>query len=162
MGYDIQKNDNRENVPDLAPSMYTGNQNDGTGKRYKYHQTKRNTLLDFYANYDKELKDHHINVMGGYGWQRFWYKNNSVTTDTEGKELATPQHAEAELYLLSFYGRVNYSWKQRYMLTATLRADASSRFSPDNRWGYFPSVAAAWRVNEEAFLSDHGGKIQWL
>ena len=64
MGYDIQKNDNRENVPDLAPSMYTGNQNDGTGKRYKYHQTKRNTLLDFYANYDKELKDHHINVMG--------------------------------------------------------------------------------------------------
>lgn len=154
MGYDIQKNDNRENVPDLAPSMYTGNQNDGTGKRYKYHQTKRNTLLDFYANYDKELKDHHINVMGGYGWQRFWYKNNSVTTDTEGKELATPQHAEAELYLLSFYGRVNYSWKQRYMLTATLRADASSRFSPDNRWGYFPSVAAAWRVNEEAFLSN--------
>ena len=77
-------------------------------------------MLDFYANYDKELKDHHINVMGGYGWQRFWYKNNSVTTDTEGKELATPQHAEAELYLLSFYGRVNYSWKQRYMLTATL------------------------------------------
>ena len=67
---------------------------------------------------------------GGYGWQRFWYKNNSVTTDTEGKELATPQHAEAELYLLSFYGRVNYSWKQRYMLTATLRADASSRFLP--------------------------------
>ena len=153
MGYDIQKNDNRENVPDLAPSMYTGNQNDGTGKRYKYHQTKRNTLLDFYANYDKELKDHHINVMGGYGWQRFWYKNNSVTTDTEGKELATPQHAEAELYLLSFYGRVNYSWKQRYMLTATLRADASSRFSPDNRWGYFPSASVAWSFNREDFMA---------
>ena len=76
-------------------------------------------LLDFYANYDKELKDHHINVMGGYGWQRFWYKNNSVTTDTEGKELATPQHAEAELYLLSFYGR-------KLLLETTLYVDGYS------------------------------------
>lgn len=154
MGYDILKEDNHDNVPELAPGMYTGNQNDGTGKRYQYDQDKSNTLLDFYANYAKELKDHTVNVMAGYGWQRFWYKNNKVTTDPEGKELATPQHEEAELYLLSFYGRANYSYKQRYMLTATLRADASSRFSPDNRWGYFPSVAAAWRINDEAFLAD--------
>lgn len=154
LGYDFQANDNHDNMPALAPSMFTGNQQDGTGRRYTYHQDKRNTLLDFYANYNKDFNEHNLNAMAGYGWQHFWYKNRSTTTDTEGKELASPTHSEAELYLLSFYGRVNYSWKQRYMLTATLRADASSRFSPDTRWGYFPSVAAAWRVNDEAFLCD--------
>ncbi len=154
MGYDIIRDNNHDNVPRLAPAMYESNQKDGTGKLYTYTQDKLNTLLDFYANYNKEIKDHHINAMAGYGWQRFWYKNEGVTTDTEGKELSTPEHSEAELYLLSFYGRLNYTWKQRYMLTATLRADASSRFSPDTRWGYFPSVAVAWRVNDEAFLRD--------
>ena len=59
-------------------------------------------------------------VMGGYGWQRFWYKNNSVTTDTEGKELATPQHAEAELYLLSFL------WTCKLLLETTLHVDGYS------------------------------------
>ena len=135
--------------------MYTGNEQDGTGKRYTYHNDKRNTLLDFYANYAKDFNDHNLNAMAGYGWQRFWYKNHDTTTDTKGEDLTSPKHEEAELYLLSFYGRLNYSWKQRYMLTATLRADASSRFSPETRWGYFPSVAAAWRVNDEAFLADN-------
>ena len=154
LGYDILKEDKSSTTPKYAPSMYTGNQNDGTGKIYSYTQDKSNTLLDFYANYNKDIKDHHVDAMAGYGWQRFWYKNNATTTDTDNKELTSPQHSEAELYLLSFYGRANYSFAQRYMLTATLRADASSRFSPDTRWGYFPSVAAAWRVNDEAFMKN--------
>lgn len=155
MGYDFLTEDHQDNVPDLAPGMYTGNEQDGTGQRYTYHQDKRNTLLDFYGNYAKEFGGYAVNAMAGYGWQRFWYKNHSALTDTKGKALSSPKHGEAELYLLSFYGRLNYSWKQRYMLTATLRADASSRFSPDTRWGYFPSVAAAWRINDEAFLADN-------
>ena len=155
MGYDFLTEDKHDNMPDLAPAMYTGNEQDGTGKRYTYHNDKRNTLLDFYANYAKDFNDHNLNAMAGYGWQRFWYKNHDTTTDTKGEDLTSPKHEEAELYLLSFYGRLNYSWKQRYMLTATLRADASSRFSPETRWGYFPSVAAAWRVNDEAFLADN-------
>lgn len=155
MGYDFLTEDKHDNMPDLAPAMYTGNEQDGTGKRYTYHNDKRNTLLDFYANYAKDFNDHNLNAMAGYGWQRFWYKNHDTTTDTKGEDLTSPKHEEAELYLFSFYGRLNYSWKQRYMLTATLRADASSRFSPETRWGYFPSVAAAWRVNDEAFLADN-------
>ena len=139
MGYDFLTEDKHDNMPDLAPAMYTGNEQDGTGKRYTYHNDKRNTLLDFYANYAKDFNDHNLNAMAGYGWQRFWYKNHDTTTDTKGEDLTSPKHEEAELYLLSFYGRLNYSWKQRYMLTATLRADASSRFSPETRWGYFPS-----------------------
>lgn len=154
LGYDIQRKTTDEMIPQFAPAMYTSNQKDGTGKVYAYVQDKKNTLLDIYANYDKEIKKHHINAMAGYGWQRFWYKNHDSTSDTFGKELSSPTHGEGELYLLSFYGRLNYSFAQRYMLTATLRSDASSRFSKDTRWGYFPSVAAAWRVNEEAFLKN--------
>jgi iron complex outermembrane receptor protein len=56
--------------------------------------------------------------------------------------------------LISFYGRLNYNFKQKYLLTATLRRDGSSRFGPDNRWGMFPSVALAWRINQESFLKD--------
>ena len=55
---------------------------------------------------------------------------------------------------MSFFGRVNYTFKDRYLLTATLRADATSRFSKDNRWGYFPAVALGWRISEEAFMEN--------
>ena len=56
--------------------------------------------------------------------------------------------------LVSYFGRLNYTLLNRYMLTATFRADGSSRFSEDNRWGYFPSVALAWKINEEAFMKN--------
>lgn len=154
VGYDVLKDDYREQVPRYAPMMYTSNQKDGTGLDYSYFQQKSNYLLDLYANYSKKFGQHNLDVMGGYGWQRFWYKNNSATNDTDGNELISPAHGEGELYLLSFYGRANYSYAQKYFLTATLRTDASSRFSPNNRWGYFPSVAAAWRLKEEGFLKE--------
>lgn len=83
MGYDFLTEDKHDNMPDLAPAMYTGNEQDGTGKRYTYHNDKRNTLLDFYANYAKDFNDHNLNAMAGYGWQRFWYKNHDTTTDTK-------------------------------------------------------------------------------
>ena len=102
MGYDFLTEDKHDNMPDLAPAMYTGNEQDGTGKRYTYHNDKRNTLLDFYANYAKDFNDHNLNAMAGYGWQRFWYKNHDTTTDTKGEDLTSPKHEEAELYLLSF------------------------------------------------------------
>jgi iron complex outermembrane receptor protein len=59
-----------------------------------------------------------------------------------------------ELFLISFFGRLNYSFKDRYLLTATVRQDGSSRFSEDNRWGLFPAIGLAWKINEEGFLSD--------
>lgn len=155
MGYDISRNDYDETTPEYAPAMYVGNQKDGTGRMYTSRNDKKSTLFDFYANYNKDFAlKHNINAMAGYGWQRFWYKNSDETNDTKGNQLSSPAHGEGELYLLSFFGRLNYSYNQKYMLTATLRADASSRFSKDNRWGYFPSVAAAWRINNEDFLKD--------
>ncbi len=150
VGYDIRREDNDESVPQYAPSMYTSNQNDGTGKVYNKISDNSNYLLTLYANYNKEFNEKHtLNVMGGYDWQRFWYKTNDKTNDTYGEQLKTPSHSEGELYLLSFYGRLNYTFAQKLLVTATLRADASSRFAKNNRWGYFPSVALAYRLNEE-------------
>lgn len=68
-------------------------------------------------------------------------------------------HWKSHLQLLSFFGRVNYTFKERYLLTATVRGDATSRFSKDNRWGVFPAVALGWRLNDEAFMQGAAG---WL
>lgn len=153
LGYDVLESKYNQFVPQYAGMMYTGNMKDGTGLDYRSTQKKRNYLLDFYLNYDKLFNDvHQFGIMAGYGWQHFWKKLDSTTNDPEGNELFSPYHMETENYLVSFYGRANYSFDNRYLLTATLRADASSRFSEDNRWGLFPSVALAWRAIEEDFL----------
>ena len=69
--------------------------------------------------------------------------------------MFSPKHSESEYYLLSMYGRLNYGFASKYMVTATLRADASSRFAKGNRWGYFPSVALGWKLSEEKFLKNN-------
>ncbi len=155
LGYDVLNSNYDRYVPEFAGMMYTGNQKDGTGLDEAGRQQKRNYLLDFYANYKHTWADRHdFSAMAGYGWQHFWKKYNRTQNDPEGNELNTPKHYESEYYLVSFYGRVNYGFDSRFLLTATLRSDASSRFSKKNRWGLFPSVALAWRLINEPFLRD--------
>ena len=155
LGYDVLSSNYDRNVPQFAGMMYTGNQKDGTGLMEHGRQSKRNYLLDLYANYKHTWADKHdFQAMAGYGWQHFWKRYNSSQKDPEGKELNTPKHYESEYYLLSFYGRINYGFDSRYLLTATLRSDASSRFAKKNRWGLFPSVALAWRIINEPFLRE--------
>lgn len=156
LGYDVLKSKYNKNVPDLAGMMYTSNMKDGTGLAYNSKQDKRNTLLDLYANYQHTFgKVHDFSAMVGYGWQHFWKKYNDTSLSPEGKELFSPKHSESEYYLLSLYGRLNYTLANRYMVTATLRSDGSSRFAKGNRYGYFPSVALGWKISEEKFLKDN-------
>ena len=155
LGYDVLNSNYDRFVPEFAGMMYTGNQKDGTGLDEAGRQQKRNYLLDFYANYKHTWGDKHdFSAMAGYGWQHFWKKYDLSQNDPEGNQLNTPKHYESEYYLVSFYGRVNYSFDSRFLLTATLRSDASSRFSKKNRWGLFPSVALAWRLINEPWLRD--------
>ena len=118
-----------------------------------------------YAQYTKDFgKNHHFDVMGGYEWQHFhketdyyYYGTYPDTNKEHPGEIKDPSENtlyKTENYLVSFFGRLNYSLMDRYLLTVTLRNDGSSRFHKDNRWGLFPSVAAAWKINEEAFLKD--------
>lgn len=130
----------------------------GIGRKTEWNNKRQNSVLDFYLNYTKEIEsiDSKIDVMGGYSWQHFYSKDynkeisNHDTNPVVKKETTYP----TESYLVSFYGRLNYTFKDRYLLTLTLRDDASSRFSPSTRWGLFPSAAFAWQINKESFLAD--------
>lgn len=128
-------------------------------------QDTYNLSLNMYAQYTKDFgKNHHFDVMGGYEWQHFhketdyyYYGTYPDTNKEHPGEIKDPSENtlyKTENYLVSFFGRLNYSLMDRYLLTVTLRNDGSSRFHKDNRWGLFPSVAAAWKINEEAFLKD--------
>jgi TonB-dependent starch-binding outer membrane protein SusC len=119
-----------------------------------YDQQKKNDLLDFYLNYAKEFGSSKLDVMAGYSWQHFWRKGTYWQTNEAQNKLLTNTHYNTENYLVSFFGRVNYSLLNKYLMTFTLRDDGSSRFSPANRWGLFPSAALAWKIKEESFLQD--------
>ena len=156
MGYDVLESKYSKDVPQFAGMMYTENKKDGTGLDFNSKQYKTNTLLDIYANYHHTFAEKHdFSAMAGYGWQHFWKKYNETTLSPEGTELFSPKHAKSEYYLLSLYGRLNYTYDNKYMVTATLRSDASSRFAKGNRYGYFPSVALGWKISEEKFLKDN-------
>ena len=135
---------------------------------YGYHKIdkehKYNLNYTAYLQYYKDFsKTQHFDIMGGYEWrhEKYWGDFNDygiypATASTNAGEKYNEQYKEwkSEHYLVSFYGRMNYIAFDRYMLTATLRADGSSRFGKGNKWGYFPSVAFGWKINEEAFLKN--------
>lgn len=153
LGYDIRRKKEEETIPDLAPSMYVSNRNDGRGKFHSEDYRNSNYILSVFGNYIKDITPkHNINAMAGYEWQRFWYSNNPKDVVKDVIDTSMPD--EDVLYLISFFGRFNYSFDQKLLLTATYRADGSSRFSPDNRWGYFPSLALAYRLTEEKFIKN--------
>ncbi|NLR90381.1 SusC/RagA family TonB-linked outer membrane protein [Flammeovirga agarivorans] len=116
-----------------------------------YTQTKRNELLDVYAQYNKEIGKHKFDVMGGYSWQHFYEDGTSVESNAYGYKTKDQTWA-TEYYLVSFFGRANYTFNEKYMATVTVRQDGTSRFSPNNRWGTFPSLALAWKIKEEPWM----------
>lgn len=141
--------------PQAAPAFFTTDQK---GYLSTQSQTNTNKLLSAYLNYNKEIESikSTIDVTLGYDYQDWISTVKNVRTMTPDKVDTTyvgigdyQRHV-----LLSFYGRVNYSYDGRYMITATLRTDGTSRFAPENRWGIFPSVAAAWNIKNESFLKD--------
>jgi TonB-linked SusC/RagA family outer membrane protein len=129
----------------------------GLGRDTKYDQNKSNQLLDFYFDYTGEFGSSRINAVAGYSWQHFYRDGKTLTASTDGVTKYEDSDYKTENYLISFFGRVNYVLLDRYMLTATLRDDGSSRFAPENRWGLFPSMAFAWNISKEDFLA--GNKV---
>ena len=124
-----------------------------------------------YAQYTKDFnKANHFDIMAGYEyshmkywgneWSRSMYPSTNEGKNDKGEALAGTVKSydtkkwKGQTYLVSWYGRANYSLLDRYLLTFTARYDGSSRFSDGNRWGFFPSAAFAWRVKEESFLKN--------
>jgi len=128
------------------------------GLNRHYEQQKENSLLEFYLNYTKKINiNHKFDIMGGYSWQRFYINDLNQSENADGSiVLQEPLSTPRENFLVSLFGRLNYSFQDRYLLTVTARRDASSRFGPDYRAGFFPSAALGWKIveNQDADLSN--------
>ncbi|GJQ20064.1 MAG: SusC/RagA family TonB-linked outer membrane protein [Bacteroidia bacterium] len=119
----------------------------------EYTQRKTNDVLEFYLNHTMEFDIHKFDITGGYSWQHFYNRGkNSNRAWNPALPGARTTPYKNEYFLVSFFGRVNYTLLDKYLLTATLRDDGSSRFGKENRWGLFPAVALAWKLTEEPFI----------
>lgn len=146
----------------ISKSNLLGNSTNGrvTVQRLKDYSK----LLEMVLKYNQSFGEHSIDAMAGYSYQYFW--NEGLTTSAYGfltddfkwYNIAAAQTIESQTSyaesnkLISFYGRVNYNYGGRYLFTATVRHDGSSRFGADNKWGTFPSFAGSWRISQEKFF----------
>lgn len=115
-------------------------------------QLKNNQILTFFVDYAKEAGLHSVNAMAGYEWQHYYRSGEWNYTALDLVTNPSAQVWKTENYLVSFFGRLNYTFANKYLLTATVRNDGSSRFAPETRWGIFPSFAFAWKIMEEDFM----------
>lgn len=152
---DIQYNPNKYHGPNKLDA-----------RTYLWNRSSFDGLL----NYDKTFGRHNLKALAGYRVEQYSSKElvatrtgfpNNNMTDMNAGTQSTQTNAgySRELAMMSYFGRVNYDFMGKYLAEANFRADASSRFSPDNRWGYFPSVSAGWRISEESFME---GAKSWL
>lgn len=147
----------------LPKTTLYGAKKDGQADIAQYD--KSDYLLELTANYAKQFGNHNLNALVGYSFQRFTDESlsagnsqflidgflyNNLGAGAYPKPSVGSSASKDEM--ASFFGRVNYTFKDRYLLTATLRADGASNFAQNNRWGYFPSVALGWRFTEEEFM----------
>ena len=135
------------------------------GQAYLAQEDNNDYLMDLTANYQKIFGEHSFNVLFGYSYQKFNTEgmsagNQDFINDSflynnlgAGNYSRPPVGSYASVSSLSsYFGRFNYSWKEKYLLTATIRADGASNFAKGHQWGYFPSVSAGWRFSEEKFI----------
>lgn len=187
LGYDVSKSNENIYVDANSVRAWDGYKQNGAGIYYHVYELRRNTLLDFYLNYKKDFEkiESNLDVMAGYSWQRFdgHGRNNGIVFTTQGflspsssngiltvdpaTEVGshyTPEYSwdSGNLMLISFFGRLNYTYKDTYLLTFTLRDDGTSRFSKDNRWGLFPSLALGWKILNMPFMQPLQDKMSEL
>ena len=158
VGADYAKGDGTIYVPGYAAQAFNKDES-LSGSDYKYGpQKNENRLLTLYANYAKYFDDikSNVDLTAGYDYQ-YWKSTTPLyyTKSGAGTTLSTVKASDYRHVMLSYYGRLNYSFDGKYLLTATVRRDASSRFSKDTRWGTFPSVALGWTLTEEPWLKDN-------
>ena len=151
LGHDSSMSDGVTLVSDLIPTS------DSTfnGSKNTYNQEATNQLLDVYLTYITSFNDaHNLTAVAGHSYQAFEFDNTSYDSEAEEDGNDFEFIDRSKNVLLSYFTRINYDYQGKYLLTATLRADASSKLNPDDRWGYFPSLAAAWNLHKEGFMSD--------
>jgi TonB-linked SusC/RagA family outer membrane protein len=163
IGYDISEGSGTIVIPEYAAMSFKRHNVSGSiykgGVNNQYKQNRTDILMEYYLAYSKELPsiESKLDVVAGWSYQQFKTTNNNFADRTfDGTVVNTPNFPFdiPENRMLSMYGRLNYAFKGRYLLTASVRRDGSSRFSPENRFAVFPSAAFAWKINEESFLKN--------
>jgi TonB-linked SusC/RagA family outer membrane protein len=159
LGFDESKGAGNVNVPGNAAQQWGTTTNHG--ENYQYQGRNNNTVLEFKLNYIKDLPKlrSNINILGGYGFYDNETTNyNYAHFDSKGDTIpgTAPLYPSStvENTLISYFGRLIYTFNNKYILTASLRTDGSSRFAPNDRWGTFPAIALAWRIKQEDFLKN--------
>lgn len=153
-GWDRSVGEGYNDAAPEAPWTYR-NYSTGNGELIDYSGENRSELFDLYFNYVKELNTTRLDLTAGYSWQHFrregwtFQRNGDASVVQLSRE---DSQFKNENFLVSFFGRAHLSFADKYLFTATLRNDGSSRFSEENRWGLFPALALAWNIMEEPFL----------
>ncbi len=160
-GLDITSTDSYNEVVPGSFQAYTDTGNLGIGHHYKGYNVSRSQVFEAYADYKETWGVHKLELMAGYSWQNNYSANRNIAyfnvsdkPDLNPGETVDSRYLwyKSENYLVSFYGRVNYSIDSRYVFTFTARGDGSSKFAKDHRWGFFPSGAIAWNIAHEPFM----------
>jgi len=149
VGYDVSKSHGTDILPPTMAAVYSLK-----GTTSKYWQNKQNKLMDFYFNYVKDITriSSRIDATAGYSYQD-WIRDEPAVEYVSGIGNDPKRNpTKTQNTLISYFGRLNYTFMDRYVLTGTIRTDGSSRFSPENRWGVFPSGAVAWDIKQEPFI----------
>ncbi len=152
LGYDASSNEGTKLIPANAATNFL----DG-GRFEQGKQNRFNSVFDFYLNYAKDIAKHRIDVTVGHSYNNFRTKNYSFRALNANKDTIAGTTAPVypfdipENTLISYWGRLLYNYNSKYFLTASLRRDGSSRFAPENRWGWFPSAGLAWSLKNELF-----------
>lgn len=154
LGYDVSKGYGNITVPTYAAQAASTN-----GSFSRALKTEADKFSEFYLNYAHTVESikSRFDVTAGYGYYDIASTSYNYTNYTGlGAPIVVPvfPFSVERNKLLSYYGRFNYTLADKYILSATMRADASSKFAQDNRWGYFPSVGFTWRIIGENFLKD--------
>lgn len=159
-GYDWSKWGEKEFKPKFLEAGGVSNTNELTQKDWVSTRWMNTTSLKF----EKDMKSHHLMVMAGYSFEEYSMEFTNtrgtgfVSEDPSQRymsaatQIAWAQGGREEWALLSYFGRLDYSFAGRYLLSVNFRTDGSSKFAKDNRWGYFPSISAGWRISEEKFF----------
>ena len=155
LGIDYASSGGFTESPIGSEQSYHDTKQSGSGYHSDYSYKRVDKTLEAYIAYNKDINNHHVDAMAGYSWQHFYNESTSYSYKlTDQSALSDKLNPKGELFLVSFFGRVNYSYDNRYMITATLRRDGTSRFQ-NNKWGLFPSVALGWNIANEEFLKDN-------
>lgn len=156
LGYDVSKGSGRNIVTDSAADTYRRK-----GVNNPYYQKRNNKLMDFYFNYAKIFKasNSRVDFTAGTGYQDFEFLSKNFPDFRYNGDTIPGSKQEFDsqnpgFTLISYYGRLIYTLSEKYTLTVNARTDGTSKFSKANRWGVFPSAAAAWLINEEDFLKN--------